>query len=165
MLRKWFKQYCSKLVFAEALLLLLASAVTGQAGVMVWNPETRKMAFSAGDGKAWLSNGSAKVVLTGGQVISTSDKRFKVAFTEHRDSWVLSGVDEQKTLDWEMRIASVDQRSVRIDWTVFNSSTQALNLDQLNILAGKLVGQVDPAAMRKSTWTLARPWARPCSNC
>jgi len=145
---KLFKQYCSKLVFAEALVLLLASAAAGQEGVMTWNPETRKMAFSAGDGKPWLSDGSAQVVLTGGQVISTSDQRFKVTFTEHRDSWVLSGIDEQKTLDWEMRIASVDQRSVRIDWTVFNSSTQALKLDQLNILAGKLVGQVDPAQNR-----------------
>ena len=126
----------------------MASAVTGQAGVMSWNPETRMMAFSAGDGKAWLSDGSAQVVLTGGQVISTSDPRFKVTFTEHRDSWVLSGVDEQKTLDWEMRIASVDQRSVRVDWTVFNSSTQALKLDRLKILTGKLVGQVDPAQNR-----------------
>ena len=114
----------------------MASAVTGQAGVMTWNPETRMMAFSAGDGKPWLSAGSAQVVLTGGQVISTSDKRFKVTFTERRDSWVLSGVDEQKTLDWEMRIASVDQRSVRMDWTVFNRGTQALKLDQLDILPG-----------------------------
>jgi len=136
---------------AEGLMVMIAcmaAAVTGQAGEMIWNPESRMMAFSAGDGKPWLSDGSAQVVLTGGQVISTSDKRFKVTFTEHRDSWVLSGIDEQKTLDWEMRIASVDQRSVRIDWTVFNSSTQALKLDQLKILAGKLVGQVDPAANR-----------------
>ena len=145
---KLIKQNCYKLVFAEALLLLLASAVTGQAGVMTWNPETRMMAFSAGDGKPWLSDGSAQVVLTGGQVISTSDQRFKVTFAEHRDSWVLSGIDEQKTLDWEMRIASVGQRSVRIDWTVFNSSTQALKLDRLNIIAGKLEGQADPAKNR-----------------
>ena len=122
------------MTIAEGLMVMvacMASAVTGQAGVMTWNPETRLMAFSAGDGKPWLSGGSAQVVLTGGQVISTSDKRYKVTLTEHRDSWVLSGVDEQKTLDWEMRIASVDQRSVRMDWTVYNISTQPLKLDRL----------------------------------
>jgi hypothetical protein len=149
------------MTIAEGLMVMvacMAAAVTGQAGVMTWNPETRMMAFSAGDGKPWLSAGSAQVVLTGGQVISTSDPRFKVTFTEHRDSWVLSGIDEQKTLDWEMRIASVDQRSVRMDWTVFNSSTQALKLDRLNILAGKLEGQADPAKNRviisgNNSWT------------
>ena len=146
------------MTIAEGLMVMvacMASAVTGQAGVMTWNPETRLMAFSAGDGKPWLSAGSAQVVLTGGQVISTSDTRFKVTFTEHRDSWVLSGVDEQKTLDWEMRIASVDQRSVRMDWTVFNISTQPLKLDQLDILSGKLEGQVDPAKNRVMTERVA----------
>jgi len=136
----------------------MATAVTGQAGEMTWNPETRLIAFSAGDGKPWLSAGSAQVVLTGGQVISTSDPRFKVTCTEHRESWVLTGVDEQKTLDWEMRIASVDRLSVRMDWTVFNCSTQPLKLDRLNILAGKLEGQADPAKNRviisgNNSWT------------
>lgn len=148
MIMKWIKQYHSRLVSVEAVILLLASALTGQAGMMTWNPETRLMAFSAGDGKPWLGDGSAQVVLTGGQVISTSDKRFKVTFTEHRDTYVLAGVDEQKTLDWEMRIASVDQWSVRLDWRVFNRSTEALKLDQLKVLVGKLAGQVDPAQNR-----------------
>lgn len=136
----------------------MASAVAGQAGVMTWNPETRLMAFSATDGKPWLSAGSAQVVLTGGQVISTGDTRYKVTFTEHRESWVLSGVDEQKTLDWEMRIASVDPQSVRVDLTVYNISTQPLKLDRLNILAGKLDGHADPEKNRvvisgNNSWT------------
>lgn len=136
----------------------MAAAVTGQAGVMTWNPETRLMAFSAGDGKPWLSGGSAQVILTGGQVISTSDKRYKVTLTGHRDSWVLAGADEQKTLDWEMRIASVDPQSVRVDLTVYNISTQPLKLDQLDILSGKLEGQADPAKNRviisgNNSWT------------
>jgi alpha-galactosidase len=149
------------MTIAEGLMVMvacMAAAVTGQAGVMTWNPETRLMAFSARDGKTWLSGGSAQVILTGGQVISTSDKRFKVTFTEHRDSWVLSGVDEQKTLDWEMRIASVDPQSVRVDLTVYNISTQPLKLDQLDILSGKLEGQADPAKNRviisgNNSWT------------
>jgi alpha-galactosidase len=136
----------------------MAAAVTGQAGVMTWNPETRLMAFSARDGKTWLSNGCAQVILTNGQVISTSDTRYKVTLTEHRDSCVLSGADEQKTLDWEMRIASVDPQSVRVDLTVYNISTQPLKLDRLNILAGKLEGQADPAKNRviisgNNSWT------------
>jgi len=133
------------MTIAEGLMVMvacMAAAVTGQAGVMTWNPETRLMAFSAGDGKTWLSGGSAQVVLTGGQVISTSDKRYKVTLAEHRDSWVLLGADEQKTLDWEMRIASVDPQSVRVDLTVYNISTQPLKLDQLDILSGKLEGGV-----------------------
>jgi alpha-galactosidase len=125
---------------------------------MTWNPETRLMAFSARDGKTWLSNGCAQVILTNGQVISTSDTRYKVTLTEHRDSCVLSGADEQKTLDWEMRIASVDPQSVRVDLTVYNISTQPLKLDRLNILAGKLEGQADPAKNRviisgNNSWT------------
>jgi alpha-galactosidase len=136
----------------------MAAAATGQAGVMTWNPETRLMAFSARDGKTWLSNGCAQVILTNGQVISTSDTRYKVTLTEHRDSCVLSGADEQKTLDWEMRIASVDPQSVRVDLTVYNISTQPLKLDRLNILAGKLEGQADPAKNRviisgNNSWT------------
>ena len=115
---------------------------------MTWNPETRKIAFSVGDGKPWLSDGNAQVVLTGGQAISTSDPRFKVTFTKHRDSWVLSGVDEQKTLDWEMRIASVDPRSVRLDLTIYNCSSRPLKLDQIDILDGKLTGEVDPVKNR-----------------
>jgi len=136
----------------------MAAAVTGQAGVMTWNPETRLMAFSARDGKTWLSGGCAQVILTNGQVISTSDTRYKVTLTEHRDSCVLSGADEQKTLDWEMRIASVDPQSVRVDLTVYNISTQPLKLDRLNILAGKLECQADPAKNRvitsgNNSWT------------
>jgi alpha-galactosidase len=144
MMMKWYKQNCSKRIFEKALILLLASAVTGQAGVLTWNPETRKMALSAKDGKPWLSDGSAHVVLTNGQVISTSDTRFKVTVSEQHDRWVLSGSDEQKSLDWEMVVTSVDALSVRLDWTVFNSGTQALKLQQLTILSGKLEGLVDP---------------------
>lgn len=145
---KVFMQCCPKRVFAITLLLLLTLSMPAEAGIMTWSAETRKMAFASAEGKLWLSNGCAQVVLTGGQVISTSDSRFKVTFTEHRDSYVLAGIDEQKTLDWEMRIVSVDPRSVRLDWTVYNVSTNALKLDRINMLAGNLEGTVDPAQNR-----------------
>ena len=47
-----------------------------------------------------------------------------------------------------MVIASIDPWSVRVDWTVFNRSAQPLQLDQLDLLVGKLTGTVDPAKNR-----------------
>jgi len=113
-------------------------------GAMSWDPETRKMTFASAEGKVWLKNGSAQVALTNGTVIATSDPRFKVTCTAHRDSSVLSGKDEQKILDWELRVVTLDPPSVRVEWRIFNVSAQALRLDRLTVLTGQLEGQVDP---------------------
>lgn len=41
MMLKWYKQNYSKRFIVNALILLLASALIGQAGVMTWKPATR----------------------------------------------------------------------------------------------------------------------------
>jgi len=113
-------------------------------GAMSWDPETRKMAFASAEGKVWLRDGVAQVVLTGGTVIATSDPRFKVTFAVLKESAVLSGKDEQKALDWELRAVTVDPLSVRVEWKVWNVSAQAMKLERLTVLSGRLEGQVDP---------------------
>jgi alpha-galactosidase len=115
---------------------------------MRWDPETRRIALASSEGKVWLRNGAAQVALTGGTVIATSDPRFKVTFTVLQDSTVLSGKDEEKALDWELRVTTVDPRSVRLEWKVWNVSGQAMKLERLTVLSGQLEGAVEPESNR-----------------
>lgn len=125
-------------------------AVSGvaRAADIAWNPDTRMLSLSGPDGVPWLIEGTAQFKFTGGPVVATSDKRFQVTVTEHHDRWVLTGIDAQKDLDWELVIASLDAWSVRIDMMVFNRSAKPLKLDQIDLLDGKLTGKLDPAGSR-----------------
>ena len=131
-----------------ALLLLAPLAAVGQGSEPVWNPATRLLALSGVEGAPWLVEGAAQIKFTGGQVISTRDPRFKVTLAQLHERRVLTGIDEQKTLDWEMVITAVDHGSLRLDWTVFNRSDQPLQLDQIDLLAGKLAGAPEPTKNR-----------------
>ena len=113
-----------------------------------WNPDTRKLAFLDEQGTPWLVDGAAQMKLSGGQVLATSDKRFDVTVAQSHERWVLTGIDVEKTLDWEMVLTSVGHGSLRMGWTVFNRSAQSLRLDQMDLLVGKLTGAVDPANNR-----------------
>ena len=132
------------------LIMLGIVALAGMvlAAEAVWNPATRMLAFSGPEGAPWLVEGSAQIKLTDGRVLATRDPRFQVTVAQTHDRQVLTGVDAEKTLDWEMVITAVDRGSVRLDFTVFNRSAQPLKLDQIDVLAGKLTGAVDAAKNR-----------------
>ena len=118
------------------------------ADVTAWNPDTRMLTFSGPERTPWLIEGAAQIKLSGGRVVSTRDPRFKVTVAQAHDRQVLTGVDAEKSLDWEMVITTVDPWSVRLDLTVFNRGAQPLKLDQIDLLAGKLTGKVEPAKNR-----------------
>lgn len=84
-------------------------------------------------------------------MISTRDPRFKVSVAQTRDRHVLSGIDGQKVLDWELLVTVMDVSSVRLDWTMINRSGKPLQLDRIDILTGQLTGAVDPAKNRALT--------------
>ena len=113
-----------------------------------WNPTTRMLAFSGPEGTPWLVEGSAQIKLTDGKVLATRDPRYKVTVAQFHDREVLTGVDAEKTLDWEMVLTASDRASVRLDLTVFNRGAQPLKLDQIDVLTGKLTGAVEPAKNR-----------------
>jgi alpha-galactosidase len=121
------------------------------AATPLWSPATRTLALSAAADPPWLVEGAAQVKLTGGQVISTRDPRFKVSVAQSRDRHVLTGIDEQKVLDWELRVTVVDPATLRLDWTMINRGGKPLQLDRIDILTGKLAGAVDPANNRALT--------------
>ncbi len=135
-----------KLLFILMLICSLQAMV--EASVIVWNPETRTLSLYGTDKTPWLVGGTAQIKFTGGMVISTSDKRFEVTVNKLNDRLILSGSDNEKTLDWEMVLISFDNSSLRIDMTIYNRSTQPLNLDQIYLLSGKLTGSVDSARNR-----------------
>lgn len=127
---------------------LFLLTMVGQTGEIQWNPSFRTLSFSGPDGKPWFKDGMARITFTDGQVVSTSDPRFEVTVTANRDHRVVSGIDDEKKIDWEMVISTVDQWSVRIDLMVFNRSGQQLKLEQIDILSGKLTGTTDAGRNR-----------------
>jgi hypothetical protein len=130
------------------LILICSLQVMVEASVIVWNPETRTLSLYGTDKTPWLVEGTAQIKFTGGMVISTNDKRFEVTVNKLNDRLILSGSDNEKTLDWEMVLTSFDNYSLRIDMTIYNRSTQPLKLDQIYLLSGKLTGSVDSARNR-----------------
>ena len=134
-----------------ASLLPTALAAAGLDSVPLWNPDTRTLALAGAEGSPWLIEGATQIRFTGGPVISTCDPRFKVTVAQANDRQILIGIDEQKTLDWELIITAVDQWSVRLDWTMINRSAKPLQLDQIDLLTGKLTGAVEPGKNRALT--------------
>ena len=134
------------------ILLHAALAVPGFACALpptaLWNPDTRTLAFSGPVGAPWLVEGAAQIKLAGGRVISTRDPRFNVTVAQLHDRQVLTGVDADNTLDWEIGVTEPDRWSVRLDLTVFNRGAQPLKLDRIDVLTGKLTGAVDPSKNR-----------------
>jgi len=133
-----------------AVISLALPASAGAAGPQ-WDAKSRTLTLSSADGKAWLSGGVARVVLADGQVIATNDKRFAVTAAGHFDRQVITGVDGQGVLDWEMVVRQVGDGAVRIDWTIRNRSGKPLTLDRLEVLDGMLTGQVEPDRNRVLT--------------
>ena len=132
--------------------MLPATLATAEPGSgPLWNPDTRTLALAGAEGTPWLVEGAAQIRLTGGPVISTRDPRFKVTVAQTRERQILTGIDEQKTLDWELVITAIDPGAVRLDWTMINRSAKPLQLDQIDVLTGKLTGAVDPAKNRALT--------------
>jgi hypothetical protein len=86
-----------------AALMCMAVAAAAAAGPQ-WDANSRTLTLSAADSKAWLTDGVARVVLTDGQAIATNDKRFAVTVAGHFERHVVTGVDAQGVLDWEMVI-------------------------------------------------------------
>jgi len=126
------------------LILLISSFSRLKADETVWNNDTRTLSFARLDGKPWFSEGKAQIRLTGGLVVSTSDKRFDVTISDHHSQWVITGRDREKALDWEMTVTALAPLDVRIDFTLYNRSIHSLKLDQIDILDGKLTGTADP---------------------
>jgi len=130
------------LKLAAAVLLAMAGAASA-AGPQ-WDANTRGLTISAADAKAWLTDGVARVVLADGQAIATNDKRFAVTAAGHFERHVVTGVDAQGVLDWEMVIQPVGPGASRIDWTIRNRGDKPLKLDRLEVLDCRLAGQVEP---------------------
>lgn len=132
--------------------LLPASLAAAQpVGKPAWNPDTRTLALAGAEGAPWLLEGAAQIRFTGGPLLTTRDPRFTVTAVQTRDRQVLTGIDTQQTLDWELVITAVDRWSVRLDWTMINRSAEPLRLDRIDVLTGKLAGPVDPAKNRALT--------------
>lgn len=129
-------------------LMLLCWMCNVGAATVVWNDQTRRIEFVSASGKAWLVDGIGQIAITDGPVIATSDKRFQVTVNQLQGRQVLTGIDGQKVLDWEMVIHLIDADSVRIDWTIYNRSDKTLKLDRLDVLIGKLTGEVDSSNNR-----------------
>ena len=117
-------------------------------GDITWNTVTRTLEFSGPGSKPWLIDGKSQIRFTGGENISTSDKRFNVRVSERENGVYLMGRDEKKIIDWEMMITSVDHWSIRIDLTIFNRSSAPLILEQIDLIIGKMAGEVDPVKDR-----------------
>ncbi len=137
----------SKTALLAALLLGLLAAA-GQAGEAVWDPATRMLALAGAEGAPWLVEGAAQIRITGGQVVATHDPRFTVTLTQQHERQILTGVDAQKSLDWEMAITPAGRGAVRLDLTVFNRGAKPVMLDRIDLLAGRLTGVVEPAKNR-----------------
>jgi alpha-galactosidase len=131
--------------------VLLATAGAAGAAMPRWDASSRWLTLSSADAKAWLTGGVARVVLADGQAIATNDKRFAVTATGHFGREVITGVDGQGVLDWEMVIRQLGDGAARIDWTIRNRSGKPLTLDRLEVLGGRLVGQVEPERNRVLT--------------
>jgi len=122
---------------------LCSLAGLGQTGSGTWNPGTRMLTFSGPDGRPWFTDGAARIIFTGGKTIATSDNRFEVAAAGLHDRIVLTGIDGEKFIDWEMVVTTVDQWSVRLEFTLFNQSGQPLKLDRIDVVSGTLAGTAD----------------------
>jgi hypothetical protein len=116
--------------------------------MVVWNDQTRRLEFVGASDKPWLVDGVGQIAITDGPVIATSEERFQVTVNQLQGRQVLTGIDVQKVVDWEMVIHLIDAESVRIDWTIYNRSDKALKLDRLDVLIGKLTGKVDSSNNR-----------------
>lgn len=115
-------------------LLSVALVTAALGGVPLWNHDTRTLALAGAEGEAWLVEGAAQIRLTGGPVISTRDPRYKVSVAQTLDRRILTGVDEQKALDWELVVSALDASSVRLDWTIINRGEKPLQLDRIDVL-------------------------------
>ena len=113
-------------------------------GAVIWNQESRTLAFSSHGNTPWLVGGTAQIRLASGPVVSTSDKRFDVTVSKNHSKWYISGKDSEKTINWEIVITPVDSFAVRIDMTIYNQCKLPLKLDRIDILDGKLTGAVEP---------------------
>jgi hypothetical protein len=138
-------------IFRIATIVSLVIAGAAAAAGMQWDANSRSLTMSAADGKAWLTDGVARVVLTDGNTIATSDKRFAVTAAGHLGREVVTGVDAQGVLDWVMVIRQLGDGAARIDWTIHNRSDKPLTLDRLDVLEGMLAGQVEPERNRVLT--------------
>ena len=133
-----------------AVISLALPASAGAAGPL-WDANSRTLTLSTPEAKAWLSGGVARVILADGQAIATSDKRFAVTAAAHFDRQVVTGVDGQGVLDWEMVIQPVGAGASRIDWTIRNRSDNPLTLDRLEVLDGRLTESLEPRRNRVLT--------------
>ena len=134
------RRFCMK-VFC--VWMLLASMVSTSQAAVQWNEQERVLKFVGANGKAWLIDGIGRIALVDGPVIATNDKRFKVTVNRLQGRQVLTGVDKQKMIDWEMVIGDIDAEAVRIDWTIYNRSKKPVKLERLDVLTGTLTGKVD----------------------
>jgi hypothetical protein len=129
-------------------LVLCSFSIIVWSGEITWNTGTRTLEFSSPGSKPWLTEGKAQFRFTGGENVTTSDKRFNVAVSERENGVYLVGKDAEKIIDWEMMITSVNLWSIRIDAIIYNRSSGPLMLDRIDLITGKMTGEVDPLKNR-----------------
>ncbi len=142
--------YLSAMALCATLLPALTptAAAAPVGGGPLWSADSRSLTLAGPLDPPWLVDGAAQIHLTGGTVISTRDARFTVTLSRLADRQVLTGVDADKSLDWQWVLTPVGEGSLRLDWTVFNRSAQPMKLDRIEALVGKLTGALEPERNR-----------------
>ncbi len=144
-------QYCLKnsaiasriCYFILTVLLAPLVARSDQNGIR-FDLDRRRLELCDRTGAAWLINGFARVRLTNGTAIDTSDDRYEVTATGETSRVILEFSDRQDRLDLTWTIQMLDDRSATARLKLRNRGAAAMQLRQLDVLVGRIAEEADP---------------------
>ena len=127
-----------------AIVLLLPANGRSDLPKAKFDVERRRLELHDEAGTAWLINAFARVRLTDGTAIQTSDDRYQTAVTEAAGRTVLEFSDRRRVLDLTWTIEMLDGRAAIASLTLHNRGAKPLRLRQLDVLVGRVVEKADP---------------------
>lgn len=126
------------------LVFTLAQPKPSTAQYASWDETTRRVQLADDDWTPWLINAFARVQLTDGTAIHTSDERFEVKRVGLGRQLSLDFSDKQGVLDMAWTLKMLDNRTATAELTLRNCGRKSLHLQKLDVLVGRIVAKADP---------------------
>lgn len=130
--------------YIAVVLLLLPTTVVFAQIQASFDAERRRLDFYDDSDTAWMINAFARVRLTDGTAIHTSDDRYEVMVSEDAGRTVMEFSDKRGVLDLTWTVEMLDGRSTTARLKLHNRGTESLRLRQLDVLVGRIVEEADP---------------------
>jgi melibiase-like protein len=131
-------------VALAALVLTLAQPKPSFAQYASWDETTRRAQLADDTWTPWLINAFARIQLTDGTTINTSDERFDVVAIGLGRQVAMKLSDKQGVLELWWTLKMLDNRSATAQLEVRNCGEKTLRLSRLDVLVGRVVEKADP---------------------